>query len=215
MLFLRLPLFFPIASLSTSTFSLTPCLAQHFIQSDVMEDGQVAGRYATDREADDPTDVEYNGEAPPSDSTDDEASSDGFSDFPDEYDDDDDAAAADTRTTARGGTPDSSLERFLAEWDDEGSGSNIGDSDAAPRARPPKVPSKRPRASGSTTAVPKTSKAAPVASRGQSSRDTTTRRPTGPAPLGRTGGGSISNEAPLDIVPLRVRLPTSAPKSAG
>src|SRR3954471_5981376 len=100
MLFLRLPLFFPIASLSTSTFSLTPCLAQHFIQSDVMEDGQVAGRYAPDREADDPADVEYNGEVPPSDSTDEEASSDGFSDFPDEYDDDD-AAAADTRTAAR------------------------------------------------------------------------------------------------------------------
>src|SRR4051812_12546143 len=180
-----------------------------------MEDGQVAGRYAPDREADDSADVEYNGEAPPSDSTDEEASSDGFSDFPDEYDDDDEAAAADTRTAARGGTPDSSLERFLAEWDDEGSGSNIGDSDAAPRTRPPRVPAKRPRATGSSTAAPKTSKGAPIASRSQPSRDTTTRIPTGPAPLGRTGGGSVSSDAPLDVAPLRFRLPTGAPKSAG
>src|SRR3954462_13021364 len=75
----------------------------------------------------------------------------GFSDFPDEYDDDDDAdaEAADTRTAAQGGTPDSSLVQFLAEWDDEGSASHVGDSDAAPRARPPKVPTKRPRAAGS------------------------------------------------------------------
>src|SRR3954470_4847809 len=180
-----------------------------------MEDGQVVGRYTPDREADDPADGEDNGEVPPSDSTDDEASSDGFSDFPDEYDDDDDTAAADTRTAARGGTLDSSLERFLVECDDEGGGSNIGDSDAAPRARPPKVPSKRPRASGSSTAAPKVSKGAPTASRGQTSQDTTTRRPTGTAPLGRTRGGPASSDAPLDVAPLRFQLPTGAPKSAG
>src|SRR3954463_7127986 len=101
-----------------------------------MEDGQVAGMYAPDCEDDDPVDVEYNGDAPPSNSTDDEESSGGFSDFPDEYDDDDDVNAADTRTTTQGGTPDTSLEQFLAEWDDEDSASNVGDSDAAPRARP-------------------------------------------------------------------------------
>src|SRR3954470_10307428 len=48
-------------------------LAQHFIQSDLMEDGQVAGTYAPDREEDDPADFEYNGEAPPSESDDDDA----------------------------------------------------------------------------------------------------------------------------------------------
>src|SRR3954462_9142741 len=180
-----------------------------------MEDGQVAGTYAPDLEEDDPTDVEYNGEAPPSDSTDDEASSGGFSNFPDEYDDEDDADAAHTRTTAQGGTPDSSLERFLAEWDDEGSGSNVGDSHAAPRARPPKVPTKRPRASGSSTTAPKISKGAPTASRVQPSQDTTTRRPTGTAPLGRTRGAPVSSDAPLNVAPLRFRLPTGAPKSAG
>src|SRR4051812_8027763 len=180
-----------------------------------MEDGQVAGRYAPDREADDSADVEYNGEAPPSDSTDEEASSDGFSDFPDEYDDDDEAAAADTRTAARGGTPDSSLERFLAEWDDEGSGSNVGDSDAAPRVRPPKVPTKRPRAAGSSTTAPKTSKATPTASRGQPSQATATRKPTGSAPLGRTRGGPVLSSAPLNVAPLRFRMPTGAPRSVG
>src|SRR3954470_15328544 len=84
-------------------------LAQHFIQSDVMEDGQVAGTYAPDREDDDPADVEYNGEAPPSDSTDDEESSGEFSESADVADDAD-AEAADTRTAAQGGTPDPSLE---------------------------------------------------------------------------------------------------------
>src|SRR3954462_14008907 len=145
-----------------------------------MEDGQVAGTYAPDREEDDPTDVEYNGEAPPSESTDDEESSGGFSDFPDEYDDDDDdadAEAADTRTAAQGGTPDSSLERFLAEWDDEGSSSHVGDSDAAPRVRPPKVPTKQPRAAGSSTTAPsKTSKVAPTASKGQPSQAAATQK---------------------------------------
>ena len=40
-----------------------------------MEDGQVAGSYAPDREDDDPVDLEYNGEAP-SDSDDDDADDD-------------------------------------------------------------------------------------------------------------------------------------------
>src|SRR3954469_17810901 len=98
-------------------------LAQHFIQYDVMEDGQVAGTYAPDREEDDPADVEYDGEVPPSDSTDDEESS-GESSESEDLADDADAEAADpkdggTRTAAQGGTPDPSLEQFLAEWSDD------------------------------------------------------------------------------------------------
>src|SRR3954471_22598406 len=69
-------------------------LAQHFIQSDLMEDGQVADTYAPDREEDDPVDVEYDGEVPPSDSTDGDESS-GESSESEDFADDADAEAAD------------------------------------------------------------------------------------------------------------------------
>src|SRR4051812_32264632 len=162
-------------------------LAQHFIQSDVMEDGQVAGTYAPDREDDDPADAEYNGEAPPSDSTDDEESS-GESSESEDLANDADVEAADTRTTAQWGTPDPSLEQFLAEWSDEDNASNIGDSDAAPRVRPLKVLAKRPRAAGSSsTAAPsKATRTAPTAPKGKQPQAAATRKPTGPAPLGRS-----------------------------
>src|SRR4051812_27364974 len=119
-------------------------LAQHFIQSDLMEDGQVAGTYAPDREEDDPEDFEYNGEVPPSESTDDGESSGESSESEDPADDANAEAAdpknADIRTAAQGGTPDPSLEQFLAEWSDDDSVSKVGYSDAAPHAKPPKVP---------------------------------------------------------------------------
>ena len=61
-----------------------------------MEDGQEAGMYAPDREEDDPADFEYNGEVPPSESTD-EGESSGESSDSEDPDDDADAEAADTR----------------------------------------------------------------------------------------------------------------------
>src|SRR4051812_48123601 len=61
--------------------------AQHFIQSDLMEGGQVAGTYTPDREDDDPADFEYNGEVPPSESADDGESSGGSSESQDSTDD--------------------------------------------------------------------------------------------------------------------------------
>ena len=72
-----------------------------------MEDGQVAGTYAPDREEDDPADFEYNGEVRPSESEDEDESS-GESSEPDDPTDDADIEAADTRNTdlrtaARGG----------------------------------------------------------------------------------------------------------------
>src|SRR3954462_10157701 len=100
-----------------------------------MEDGQEAGVYAPDREEDDPVDFEYNGEVPPSESTNDGESSGETSDFEDSAE----AAnigTADPKNTdicpaAQGGTPDPSLEQFLAEWSDDDSVSKVG-SDAAP-----------------------------------------------------------------------------------
>src|SRR3954469_10999902 len=73
-------------------------LAQHFIQSDLMEDGQVAGTYAPDHEEDDPADFEYDGEVPPSDSSDDGES---FGEYSESEDlaHDADAEAADPRDT--------------------------------------------------------------------------------------------------------------------
>src|SRR3954468_9739017 len=50
-------------------------LLQHFIGSDLMEDGQENSKFAPDREEDDPADFEYNGEVPPSESTDEGESS--------------------------------------------------------------------------------------------------------------------------------------------
>src|SRR3954469_20681082 len=97
-----------------------------------MEDGQVAGMYAPDREEDDPADFEYNGEAPSEsddDDADDDESSGESSDFEDLADDADvevaDPKNADTRTAAQGGTPYPSLEQFLAEWSDDDSVSKV------------------------------------------------------------------------------------------
>src|SRR4051812_22349044 len=110
-----------------------------------MEDGQEVGKFAPDREADDPTDFEFNGgpqvepagEAESSaDNSDSEESDDNAE--TDTADDD-----ADPQPAARGGTPTSSFEQFLAEWSDDDGLSKIGDPTAAVHPKPPKVPAKR------------------------------------------------------------------------
>ena len=185
-------------------------LSQHFIRADWMEDGQVAGVYAPDREEDDPADFEYNGEVPPSESGDDDADDDESSGESSDSDDADDADAgaadpqdADTRPAAQGGTPDPSLEQFLAEWSDDDSVSKADDSDAAPRTKPPKVPVKRTSATSSSTgaAPSKAAKTAPTASKGKQPQVTATRRPI--------------SQAPLDVVPLRCQMPFGAPRTVG
>ena len=196
-------------------------LAQHFIRSDLMEDGQVAGTYAPDREEDDPADFEYNGEVPPSESTDDGESSGESFESKDSADDADAEAAdprnADIRTAAQGGTPDPSLEQFLAEWSDDDSVSKVGDSDAAPHAKPPKVPTKRASATGSSSgaALSKVAKTASTALKGKQPQAAATRVPTGQAPLGRSRGGPVLRDAPLNVAPLRCRMPTGAPRTVG
>src|SRR3954464_6065402 len=120
---------------------------QHFMASNLMEDGQETGKFAPDHEEDDPTDFEYNGEVPPSESTD-EGESSGESSESETPDDDADNEAADTRDAdirpaAHGGTPDPSFEQFLAEWSDDDRFSAVGDSDAATHAKPPRLPTKR------------------------------------------------------------------------
>src|SRR4051812_18613286 len=100
-----------------------------------MEDGQETGKFAPDREEDDPTDFEYNGEVPPPESTD-EGESSRESSESEPPDDDADNETADTRDAgirpaAQGGTPDPSFEQFLAEWSDDDSFSAVGDSAAA------------------------------------------------------------------------------------
>src|SRR3954463_4229182 len=113
--------------------------SQHFIQSDLMEDGQEAGVYAPDRTEEDPTDLEYDGEIPSAETSgddEDEDESSGESSDPMDADDDDAERADPPRTTTRlpaqGGMPDSSLEQFLAEWSDDDSVSKGAASDAAP-----------------------------------------------------------------------------------
>src|SRR3954466_14886017 len=95
-----------------------------------MEDGQEVGRFAPDREADNPTDFEFNGGTYHAESADEAESSGDNSDSEDTGGDaetdtaDDDA---DVRPAAQGGTPTSSFEQFLAEWSDDDGLSKIGD----------------------------------------------------------------------------------------
>src|SRR4051812_26464104 len=110
---LRLPPFSDCFFLTPDFSDNFPLFSQHFIRSDLMEDGQEAGIYALDREEDDPADFEYNGEVPPSESTD-EGESSGESSESEDPADDADAEAADTRdadigAAAQGGTPDPSF----------------------------------------------------------------------------------------------------------
>src|SRR3954469_4965277 len=174
-----------------------------------MEDGQETGVYAPDRTEEDPTDLEYNGETPSAESSgnDEDDESSGESSDPMDADDDDaertDPPTTNTRPPAQGGTPDPSLEQFLAEWSDDDSVSKGNGSDAAPRARPPKVPAKRTSAAGSSSGVApsQVAKAKPTASKGKQAQETTTRRP----PV----------QAPLNVAPLRCRMPTGAPRTIG
>src|SRR4051812_36414797 len=191
---------------------------QHFIQSDCMEDGQEAGTFAPDREEDDPLDLEYNGEVPPADSASDGESTGESSDSEDASHDADaetaDAGDADIRPAAQGGTHETSFERFLAEWSDDDSFSKMGDSDAAAHAKPPRAPVKRTPTTGSSSAATSSrpAQATSTAPRGRSTQAAATRVPTGPAPLGRS---RASRDAPLDVVPLRCRMPVGAPRTAG
>jgi hypothetical protein len=91
----------------------------------------------------------------------------------------------------------------LAEWSDDDSVSNVGNSDAAPHAKPPKVPIKRTSATSSSSgaAPSKVAKTAPTAGKGKQPQVTATRKPTA--------------QAPLDVVPLRCRMPSGAPRTVG
>src|SRR4051812_7289492 len=185
-----------------------------------MEDGQEVGKFAPDREADDPTDLEFNGGTPHAESTDEEESSGDNSDSEETGGDaetdtaDDDA---DVRPAAQGGTPTSSFERFLAEWSDDDDLSKVGDSNAAAHSKPPRVPAKRASAIGSSSAAApsKAAKTVPPAPTSKRVEATTARVPTGQAPIDRTKGGPAPKGTPLNVTPLRFRLPTGAPKSAG
>src|SRR3954468_15307410 len=177
-----------------------------------MEDGQEVGRFAPDREADDPTDFEFNGGTPHAESVDEAESSGDNSDSEETGGDvetdtaDDDA---DVRPATQGGTPTSSLEQFLAEWSDDDGLSKIGDPNAVVHPKPPRVPAKRAAAtsSSSATAPRKVAKTVPPA--------TTARVPTGQTHISRTKAGQAPKGAPLNVAPLRFRLPMGAPKSAG
>src|SRR4051812_2741432 len=119
-----------------------------------MEDGQEGGTFAPDREEDDPSDLEYNSEVPPAESTNDGESTGDSSDSDDaDHDADADADAADIRPAAQGGTHETSFQRFLAEWRDDDSLSKVGDSDATTHSKPPRVPAKRASAAGSSSAA--------------------------------------------------------------
>src|SRR3954465_15048027 len=122
-----------------------------------MEDGQEVGRFAPDREADDPTDFEFNGGTPHAESAD-EAESSGDNSDPEETGGDAETDTADddadVRPAAQGGTPTSSLERFLAEWSDDDGLSKIGAPNAAVHSKPPRAPAKPAPATSSPPAAP-------------------------------------------------------------
>src|SRR3954465_5011598 len=175
-----------------------------------MEDGQEVGRFAPDPGADGPTDFEFNGGTHAEPAGEAESSADNSDS---ETDDDAETDTADddafTQPAAQGGTPTSSFEQFLAEWSDDDGLSKIGDPTAAVHPKPPKVPAKRAAAasSSSANAPRKTAKTVPPA--------TTTRVPTGQTHVSRTKADQAPKGAPLNVAPLRFRLPIGAPKSAG
>src|SRR3954470_21343877 len=150
-----------------------------------MEDGQEVGRFAPDREADDPTDFEFNGgthaepagEAESSGDNSDSEETGGDAEI-DTADDD-----ADTQPAAQGGTPTSSFEHFLAEWSDDDGLSKIGDPNAVVHPRPPRVPAKRAAAASSSSATAPRKAAKTVL------RATTARVPTGQTHICRTKAG--------------------------
>ena len=90
-------------------FSYLYLFFQHFIQSNVMEDGQVAGEFAPDRAEEDPEDLEYHGIVS-------ESKADSDDDSFDENDDDEEAdkttavGATDTGAADQGGTRTPSFE---------------------------------------------------------------------------------------------------------
>src|ERR1041384_5439607 len=185
-----------------------------------MEDGQEIGIFAPDREVDDPADFEFHGEVPPAESTDDGESSGESADSADTDEDAEAEAAddnADVQPAAQGGTSDPSFEQFLAEWSDDDSFSKVGDSDAAVPSKLPRVPAKRTSPTGSSSAAvsSKAAKMVPTAPKGKQPQAAATRVPIGQAPLGRTRGGPAPKDAPLNVAPLRFRMPTGAPKTAG
>src|SRR4051812_43592052 len=93
---LRLLLFAGYFLLPLDFFSNFLLLSQHFIQSNVMQDGQVFGEYAPDHAEEDPADVEFHGDFPSSESGDEDESS-GESTDSEEPVDDADTRADDTR----------------------------------------------------------------------------------------------------------------------
>src|SRR3954468_12496787 len=196
---------------------LTFFFSQHFIQSDMIEDGQEKGVYAPDRAEDDPSDVEYAGNLGPSDSADDDDESSGEStDFDDAADDDDPEVAVTrdvgTGATTRGGTPDPSFEQFLAEWtdddDDDDGFSHAGDSAAASHALPPRAPLKRTKTTSSSTGAGP-SKVAKTTAASKSTRPQVapTRVPGGRAPPSTPRVSVTLTDAPLNIPPLHFRMP--------
>src|SRR4051812_2792677 len=89
-----------------------------------MEDGQEAGKFAPDREVDDPTDFEFNGGPPIEPAGEAESSADNSDSEESDEDAESDSVDDDANPppAARGGTPTSSFEQFLAEWSDDDDG---------------------------------------------------------------------------------------------
>src|SRR4051812_3046289 len=163
-----------------------------------MQDGQIAGEFAPDREEEDLVDFK-NDDSPASDS-------------------DAEDNPADTGATDQGGMHDSSFEIFLDEWSDDDITSKIGGSGADSHPNPKKAPLKRSRADGpSTGAAPsKSSKTTVVAPRGKATQTGRTRvKQTGKVPGAKPKVGPVLHEVPPDIPPLRFRMPRGAPMTVG
>ena len=123
-------------------FPNTFCFSfQHFIASDVMEDGQVAGIFAPERTEEDPEDLEYHGLLSSSDSGSEDGSSDNTADAG-AADNAADVGATDVGTADQGGTRDPSFGCFLNEWSDDECTSKFGDSGADSHPEPQKAPLK-------------------------------------------------------------------------
>src|SRR4051812_19940312 len=189
-----------------------------------MEDGQQKGVFAPDRAEDDPSGVECTDKLGPSEPVDDDDESFGESTDSDDADDNSPEVAVTrevgTGATTRGGTPDPSFEQFLAEWtdgdDDDDGLSHASDSAAASHALPPRAPLKRTKTTSSSTgAGPSKMAKTTVASRSTRPQVAPTRVSGGRAPPSTPQVGATLTDSPLNIPPLRFRMPMGAPRTVG
>ena len=163
-----------------------------------MQDGQAAGGYHPDRQEHDREDVEY---VAPTDSETEART-----------------ASLDAGYKDKGGMYDSSLERFMDEWSDGDSVSKPGSPDANVHPEAQEMNKRRRCRSDASSYAAATAQDAPTAagsSKGQPSKGTRKKPPSGKALAKKQPAAPIPKGVVLNVAPLRSRRPALAPQVDG